>query len=322
MPQHMCTQPRVGFIGLGSIGGPMARCIARHECAMVVHDLSPAALARMVDAGGGRVAASPSARGVAQQADVIFLSLPSLDAVREVVTGAHGLLSAGRPVTVVDLSTTGAAFAREMHAAAQRAGAAFLDAPVSGGIARATEGSLTLMCSGAQESYRKAVPYLEMMGRHLFYVGQAPGIAQTMKLVNNTLLASAMTITFEAMVFGVKAGLDPDLMIEILNTGTGRNYATLHKVPESILTGTFDSGGNTALTEKDLRLYLDEAREAGAPMWATSGLMEFWAFAMSQGAGPKDNTTAIQFLEQWAGVQVRGRVARERAGATTNSEVS
>jgi len=299
----------VGFIGLGSIGGPMSRCIARGGPVMLVHDLDAAAVARTVDAGAGRVAAAGSPRDVAARASIVFLSLPSLDAVRAVVTGPRGLLSAGRPLTIVDLSTTGAVFAREMHAAATAAGAAYLDAPVSGGIARATQGSLTLMCSGARARYEQALPYLRLMGPHVFYVGQAPGLAQTMKLVNNTLLASAMTITFEAMVFGVKAGLDPDQMVEIINTGTGRNYATLHKVPESILTGGFDSGGSTALTEKDLRLYLEEAADAGAPMWATSGLLPFWQFAMSQGAGPKDNTTAIQFLEQWAGVRVRGRAA-------------
>lgn len=297
----------IGFIGLGSIGTPMALRLASQGCRVVAHDLSGQAARRAELAAGGALAIVDDAAAVAQQAGLVFLSLPSLEAIRAVVAG---LFSGSRKPTVVDLSTTGAAFAQQMHEAAQAAGGWYLDAPVSGGLARASAGTLTLMCSGREDVFARARPWLQLLGEQVFFVGERAGLAQTMKLVNNTLLASAMTVTFEAMVFGVKAGLDPEQMIEILNTGTGRNYATLHKVPESILTGRFDSGGSSHLTEKDLRLYLDEAHALGVPMWATSGLLPFWSFMLAQGLGPRDNTTAIQPLEEWAGVRVRGQQAR------------
>jgi 2-hydroxy-3-oxopropionate reductase len=147
-------------------------------------------------------------------------------------------------------------------------------------------------------------PVLKIFGK-VFHVGERPGLGQAMKLANNYLSATALAATSEAMVFGVKAGLDPDLMIDVLNSGSGRNSATQDKFPRSILPGTFDFGFTTGLMYKDLKLFTEEAEAAGTSLWIASIVRQVWQHANGQIGGDADFTTVIKPLEQWAGVQVR-----------------
>lgn len=246
-------QDLVGFIGLGHMGAAMARRLLSAGHALLVHDLDPAA-ADDLGRRGARVAAS--AREVGEQAEVVFLCLPSVDAARSVAAQLAG----GRSVRmVVETSTVGPAAVRDMAAALRPHGIAVVDAPVSGGPRGAEAGTLSLMHAGEPAAIARALPLLRTVAGRLFDVGAEPGLAQVCKLVNNAISAAGMVAACEATVVGAKAGLDPATMLDAINAGSGRNSATLDKFPQSILTGRFDYGGPLGLMVKDLTLYLDGA---------------------------------------------------------------
>jgi 3-hydroxyisobutyrate dehydrogenase-like beta-hydroxyacid dehydrogenase len=182
---------------------------------------------------------------------------------------------------------------------------AWIDAPVSGGVAGATAGTLAVMVSGPQASFEAIRPVMENFGK-LFYVGDQPGLAQVAKLANNLLAASAMVVSSEAMVMGVKAGLDPKILLEIFNMGSGRNSATQDKFPRCVLPGTFDFGFATGLSYKDVRLCVDEAEALGVPMIAGAMVRQMLAVTNAKYGPTSDFTSIVKVIEEWAGVEVRG----------------
>ena len=218
----------IGFIGVGSMGAPIARRLLQNGQKLIVCDVNPRAIKELA-ASGARTARSP--KEVAAHAATIMLCLPSLDAIREVVCGDLGVLRGGALRVCVNLSTTGSVFIGEITAACRKHGIALLDCPITGGAASAATGTLSISVSGPKTHYRRLRPTLAMLAKHLFYVGNRAGQAQTMKLINNLLSFIAFAGTCEAFVMGAKAGLDPDLMVEVINTGTGRNSATEFKTP-------------------------------------------------------------------------------------------
>jgi 3-hydroxyisobutyrate dehydrogenase-like beta-hydroxyacid dehydrogenase len=155
-------------------------------------------------------------------------------------------------------------------------------------------------------------PMLKHIGK-VFFIGERPGMGQTMKLANNLLSATALAATSEAVVFGVKAGLDPAVMIDVINAGSGRNSASQDKFPKSILPRRFDFGFTTGLMVKDLKLCLEEAEAAGVPMWIASTVRQLWQRAHQELGPEKDFTTIVQMLERWSGVEVKPG-AKERHG--------
>jgi len=301
----------VGFIGLGLMGGPMARHLARQGVPLLVHDLNPRAVQSVVDCGA-RAAASPKA--IASAADLVFTCLPSLDALQEVALGKDGLC-AGRAIrTYVDLSSTGSAFAREMSQTLKPYGITMLDSPISGGgVKNAPEhGQLTIMVSGPRAAFRHAEPVLKQLGNLVVYIGAKTGQAQTIKLLNNMLGATAHAASCEAFILGVKAGLDPEIMLEIINSGEASSSTTRNRFPRAILPRTFDFGARMAISAKDTTLCLEEADNLGVPMWIVQAVRQVWAYAISQGGSEKDSTMLITYFEPWAGVEVRGRAAPKR----------
>jgi len=300
----------VGFIGLGLMGGPMARHLARQGVPLLVHDLNPRAVQSVVDCGA-RAAASPKA--IASAASIVFTCLPSLAALREVALGDNGL-QAGRAIkTYVDLSTTGSQFAREMSAALKRAGIMMLDSPITGSIRNAGNGTLGIMCSGPPAAFRAAEPIMKQLASIMvLYIGAETGKAQTMKLLNNLLSATGMAASCEAFILGVKAGLDPEIMLEIINSGEASSSATRNKFPRSILPRRFDFGARMAISATDTTLCIEEADNLGVPMWIVQAVRQVWAYAISQGGSDKDSTMLITYFEPWAGVEVRGRAAPKR----------
>ncbi len=301
------TMP-VGFIGLGLMGGPMARHLARKGVPLLVHDLNPRAV-RSVVACGARAAASPEA--VASSASLVFTCLPSLDALRQVVLGPRGLCRGRAIKTYVDLSSTGSAFARELSAALKPHGVAMLDSPITGGGVKnaAVHGQLTIMVSGPRAAYRHAEPVLKQLGNLVVYIGAKTGQAQTMKLLNNMFGATAHAASCEAFILGVKAGLDPDRMLEVINAGEASSSTTRNRFPRAILPRTFDFGARMAISAKDTTLCLEEADHLGVPTWILQSVREAWAYAISQGGTDKDSSALITFFEPWAGVEVRGHAA-------------
>jgi 3-hydroxyisobutyrate dehydrogenase-like beta-hydroxyacid dehydrogenase len=292
----------IGFIGLGNMGAPMAARLLAAGHALVVHDVRPDAVAALV-ARGARAADSPAA--VASAADTVFLSLPTPPIVRAVALGAEGVAGGSRVRTLVDLSTTGAIVAREIAAALAAKDIAAVDAPVSGGVAGAVAGTLAVMVAGPRALCAALEPLLAVFGK-VFFIGERPGMAQTMKLANNLLSATAMAATAEAIVFGVKAGLDPAVMCEVINAGSGRNSASQDKVPRQVLTRRFDHGFATGLMYKDVRLCLEEAQAAGVPMPVAAGVRALWARANDELGAASDLTAIVQLLERAAGVEVKG----------------
>src|SRR5262245_8856185 len=293
---------QVGFIGIGRMGEPMALRLIAAGYELVVQDVRPESVARLV-AKGARAAKSPAE--VASTVDTVLLSLPTPPIVREVALGAGGVASGTKVKTVIDLSTTGATAAREIAAALAAKGITAVDSPVSGGVAGAVAGTLAVMVAGPGALCGELEPMLAVFGK-VFFIGERPGMGQTMKLANNLLSATAMAATAEAIVFGVKSGLDPAVMCDVINAGSGRNTASMDKVPRQVITRKFSQGFATGLMYKDVRLCLDEAEAAGAPMPVSTGVRAMWARVNDELCAYAEMTDIVQLLERAAGVELRG----------------
>jgi 3-hydroxyisobutyrate dehydrogenase-like beta-hydroxyacid dehydrogenase len=286
---------QIGFIGLGRMGSRMCARLLAAGHAVSVHDVNEEAVAALV-ARGARPAGSPGEVGSA--AELVFASLPSPASVESV---AHGAAAGSRIKIFVDLSTTGPRTTVAVAGALARKGIAALDAPVSGGISGAEQGTLTLMVSGPRPAYEKAETILKTFGR-LFFMGERPGLGQTMKLVNNLLGACAIAVTAEGMAMGRKAGLDPKLMIDVLNVSSGRSSATLDKWPRAVLPRTFDFGFSTALALKDVRLCADEAEAMDVPMIVGSAVRQMLSITNDTYGPDCDFTMMAKLVEVWAGL--------------------
>jgi 3-hydroxyisobutyrate dehydrogenase len=293
---------KLGFIGIGNMGLPMALRLIEAGYGVTVFDIQEDAI-RPVAARGARVADSPA--HVASEVGTVLVSLPTPDVVKEVALGPEGIVNGPAVKTYVDLSTTGPTVAELVANELGTREISVLDAPVSGGVSGAEKGTLTIMVSGPTSVFEKLKPVLEVIGKAVIHVGQRPGLGQMMKLVNNLLNATALAASSEAFVLGVKAGLDPEVMLKVINQSTGRNSATEDKLPRSILTRTFDWGFKTDLMYKDVKLCLDHAEAVGVPMWVGNAVRQLWAYAVSRGGGNLDFTTIIKYIEAWAGVEVR-----------------
>jgi 3-hydroxyisobutyrate dehydrogenase-like beta-hydroxyacid dehydrogenase len=296
------TGQRLGFIGTGRMGGLMAARLIAAGHALTVCDGSDAAVAPLVSAGARR---AKTAADVAGEADIVLASLPTPDVVRTVALGPNGVIEGSRAKTFIDLSTTGPRVAAAVSAGLAAKGITAVDAPVSGGMAGAKNGTLAVMVSGPRASYDALEPILKVFGK-LFFIGEKAGAAQTMKLVNNLLAACSLAITCEGMVMGAKAGLDAKTMIDVLNVSSGRSSATQDKFPRAILPRSFDSGFATGLSHKDVRLCLDEAEALGVPMIVGSAVRQVLAITSALYGPDSDFTSMVKCGEQWAGTEVRG----------------
>ncbi len=291
----------IGFVGLGRMGGPMSGRLVAAGHQVHAFDTDAAALAAAA-ASGCRPCAS--AREVAARTDIVFISLPTPDIVNLVVLGEQGLARGGRARIVVDLSTTGPGMAGLVAGGLASHDMAWVDAPVSGGVAGARGGTLAVMVSGPPAACAVAEPLLRHFGK-LFFVGEKAGLAQVAKLANNLLAASALVVTSEAVVMAVKAGLDPRILLDIINVSSGRNSATQDKFPRAVLPRTFDFGFATGLSYKDVRLCIDEAEALGVPMVAGAAVRQMLAVTQARFGASSDFTSVARVVEEWAGVEIR-----------------
>jgi 3-hydroxyisobutyrate dehydrogenase-like beta-hydroxyacid dehydrogenase len=290
----------IGFIGLGNMGVPMARRLMDAGHKLVVYDLSEEARQAFAKLGA-RAVASP--REVADAAETVFASLPTPPIVEAVATGPGGVIEGAKVRRFIDLSTTGATTSVRIAARLAEKQIAHLDSPVSGGKAGAEKGTLAVMISGPRHHYDEIEPLLKNIGK-LFFIGETPGVGQTMKLVNNLLSATALAATSEAVVMAVKAGIDPRIAVDVINVGSGRNSASQDKFPNAIIPRTFDYGFATGLMYKDLRLCMDEAEALGVQMWVGNAVKQLWQLVNSQIGPQSDFTQVVEVPERWAGVQV------------------
>ncbi|OMC45168.1 oxidoreductase [Mycobacterium sp. IS-2888] len=291
---------QLGFIGLGNMGFPMARRLLQEHHDVVAFDTRGDALERVVALGAH---AASSVKEVADRTETVMASLPTPAASLEVATGAQGVIEGARVRRYVDLSTVGSQTAVRIHDRLAARNIVAIDSPVSGGVGGAAKGALAVMVSGPRNEFDVIRTALEAIGRP-FYIGDKPGSAQTMKLVNNILAANVLAATSEVVVMGVKAGLDPSVMIEVLNAGSGATSASRDKFPRAILPRTFDYGFATGLMLKDVRLYLDEAKALGVPADVAETIGRLWETTARDQGPDSDFTTVIKPLEKAADVTV------------------
>jgi 3-hydroxyisobutyrate dehydrogenase-like beta-hydroxyacid dehydrogenase len=294
------SEQRVGMIGTGRMGGPMAERLLKAGQRLVIFDTNDAVVQPLVALGA---TSARSALDVANQAETVFASLPTPDIVRQAIIRPGGALEGSRMRCFVDLSSSGAIAAAEVASALAARGIRALDAPVSGGVAGARSGKLTVMASGPRDLYDKVQPLLAQFGRVLF-VGEKPGLAQTLKLLNNLMSATAIAITSEAMAMGVKAGLDPTVMLDVLNTSSGRNSATQDKFPKHVLTRGFDFGFSAGLSFKDVRLCLEEAEALGVPMMLGGVVRQMLSITCNTYGFDTDCTSIARIVEGWSGCEI------------------
>ncbi len=266
----MSEDARVGFIGLGNMGRPIAENIARGGHEMIVYDV--AGTAERAPEGA---AVANSVAEVANGADHVLLSLPDgaiVAAVAEEIIESN----ARRVATVADTSTVGIQAAQAVHARLADAKIEYVDAPVSGGTAGAKAGTIAVMFAGARDTFDRMLPVFEAMSTNVFYVGPEPGQGQAMKVANNFLSGTAMAATSEAIAFGAEIGLDPSIMVEVLNASSGQNTATSDKFPNRILNDKYDAGFTNTLLHKDVNLFVEAARQAGTPDRVASVVVDYW----------------------------------------------
>lgn len=306
---------RVGVLGLGLMGAGMAAQIHAAGIPLVVFDISDERRARFRELG---VDIASSARDLADRAEIVVSCLPSIEVSKQVSCGPGGVVEGRAAKIYVETGTVGTAAIIEIAEALSRAGIATIDAPVSGGQAGAEKGALSSIVAGAPEAVARFRPVVDAYSSHVFVVSDRPGPAQTAKLVNNMLSITGMIAAFEGMVMGARAGLDPQTMLDIINVSTGRNSATLEKIPQRILPRKF--GGHIQTGVKDLGLYISESAELGVPVWMAPRALEVFRESIDHGFD-KETMRIIQYMEGLAGgVEVKGRDADGEPSAKGKGE--
>lgn len=260
---------RVGFVGLGQMGGPMAANIAKAGFEPLVFD--KAGTEKMAPEGS----VTCDSLEAVLTADTVFLSVPdgpvSIELADRIAAAPER-----RTKVVVDLSTIGPAAAREAGGILEKAGVAYCDAPVSGGQAGAKAGTITIMFAGPKDVIEAHRAILDSFSGNVFHIGDEPGQGQAVKILNNFLSATAMTASTEAVLYGLSQGVDMKTILDVVNVSTGQNTATADKFPKRILTETFDAGFKTKLLTKDVKLFLENATAAGTPHEMGTLLAEIW----------------------------------------------
>jgi 3-hydroxyisobutyrate dehydrogenase-like beta-hydroxyacid dehydrogenase len=282
------------------MGGLMARRLIDAGYKLTIYDPSEEAMKPLLDAGALR-ADSPAA--VASAAEIVLASLPTPPVVQAVALGPKGISEGTRVRIFIDTSTTGATYEKRVAQGLKAKNIVQVDAPVSGGLKGARMGTLAVMVSCGDETFARIKPVISHLGK-LFHVGKESGQGQTMKLLNNLLSATAMAIGSEAVVMGVKAGLDPQQVVDCINAGTGKNSATEDKIPRFVIPRTFNLGFAIGLLNKDVRLCMEEADSLGVPMVVGSAVRQLLAIATASEGEHADMTELIKPLERWAKIEV------------------
>lgn len=297
------AKPRIGFLGMGAMGGAMARRLV--QCGFTVTGYDPSA-ARTQAAARNGVTVAPSPAAAAATADIVLSSLPNPAAVRAAYLGPDGAVSALRTGTIlVDMSTIDPGTWREVAEAAHARGADSLGAPVSGGPGEAGSGRLVFLIGGDAGVVDRCRTVLEALGSEVHHLGPL-GAGHIVKLVNNVMSMCNVAVAAEAMVLGVRAGMDPQRLFEVLSTSGGRSHHFLKRFP-NVLAGDFTPHFSIALSRKDLSLALQLAESLGVPMLATSTVRQIYETAAAQGLDTLDMAGVTTLYEQWAGVKVRAK---------------
>lgn len=292
---------KLGFIGMGNMGGPMCRNLIKHDHQVALFDKNPATLKRFVGHGGQ---AAGSAKEVAAAAEIVFTSLPLPADVEEVALGPGGIAEGAHDGLIyVDLSTNAPSVVRKVAAELKGRGIAMLDAPVSGGVAGAEAGTIAVMVGGDKEVFDKVEPLFKCIGKNVFHVG-GHGTGCIAKLVNNMIAFCNLTASIEGFLLGVQAGVEPKMLHQIVAASSGNSFI-LRLLPEKILAGNFDADFSLDLAHKDLRLALQLGEEAGVPLHIGSYIVNLMRQATAKGYGSNDLSVLARVLEDAAGKELR-----------------
>ena len=292
----------VGYLGLGNMGHPMAMRIADAGHKLLVFDINKEVL---IDFRERQISIAESIRDLADKADIIICSLPSNEIIREAVIGSEGLVTGNRVKTYINACTTGSNFASEISDELLKNGIATLEAPISGGPPGARDGTLSIMASGPLKVYKEVKPVLESYGKKLVFCGEKSGLAQVLKLANNILFATSIFATTEAIAMGVKAGLDPSLMLDAIQSGTGRNATVDLVMPNSVLSRSFDFGATIGILMKDVNLALEEGEKQGVPQPVSQQVRQMMLLAMHQGWEQRDLSELVKLVENWSDTEIK-----------------
>jgi 2-hydroxy-3-oxopropionate reductase len=292
---------QAGFLGVGNMGLPMAGKLLDGGHHLTVYDIRPSAMQPLLERQA-RKATSP--KDLADQCEIVFVSLPTLAAFRAVAFGPDGLIHGKAMKLLVNTCTIGVPFVKEIEQAMATQGVTVVDCPISGGPPGARAGTLSVMVSGDPASIERVLPMISLWGRTLTVAGDKPGAAQVLKLTNNILSAVALVATAEAFVMGAKGGLDPEVMLAAINAGSGRNSSTEAKFPAAVLTRSFDYGAEMHILMKDIDLAIAQGEELGVPMWVCQAARLVFKNAMGKGAAKEDMTAIVKYIERDAGFEM------------------
>ncbi|GLC97371.1 oxidoreductase [Cupriavidus sp. TA19] len=302
----MSEMTHVGFLGLGNMGAAMALRLIHPGYRLHVYDPNPGAVLRLVDAGA---VAHASPRSVADAAAIVMACLPSEAACEAAIFGQDGVAAGNALQTYVEMSTIGPTAVSSIAERLQRQHIATVDAPVSGGPAAARAGTLSIMLAGANHDIALVMPSLARIANTIHNLGDQPGQAQAMKLVNNIMLAANMAVASEALAMGAKAGLSADAMADVIQSSTGQSAAA-DILARFALPGSFDFGAHMSILAKDVELAITEARNLGVPARVLEQARGVWHTAMEEGRSQDDFTSIIKSVEERANVLVRGAPRR------------
>ena len=290
-----------GYLGVGNMGQPMAAKLLDAGHSLTIFDISEPAMRPLLERQARR-AASPQELG--DRSEIVFVSLPTLAVFRAAVLGPNGLIHGGAMKVLVNTCTVGVPFVKEVEEAMAARGVTVVDCPISGGPAGARAGTLSVMVSGAPEAIERVRPLISLWGSTLTIAGDKPGAAQVLKLTNNILFAVSLAATSEAFVMGAKGGLDPEVMVNAINAGSGRNGATQTVIPTVVLDRSFDYGAALHILMKDIDLAIAQGEELGVPMWVCQAARLVYKHAIFQGTADDDISTLVRHIERDAGFQM------------------
>jgi 2-hydroxy-3-oxopropionate reductase len=298
----MSETPRtgtLGFVGTGNLGGAIVAALLKAGHDVAIFDTDGKAMAALEEKGARPLA---SARAVGDEAAIVFACLPTPEICEEVALATGGV-AAGKAIEIyIETSTLGLTAIEAIAAGLAAHKIQFLDNPIvgGGGGAGVAEGKMATITAGPRDAFARIEPILKSLTRNVFYAGEKPGLAQVCKCVNAALAITGLTIACEAMVMGVKAGVDPKLLLDIVNAGSGRNVTTKERFARTVLTRKF--GGNAMrIMSKDMKLYAETAHALGLPSFVGSNIAEIWNAAAAQ-----DVQHLVQFFESFADVEVKG----------------
>ena len=293
---------KIGFIGTGIMGNPMASNLVKAGHQLTVHDLKREATTNLVEMGA-KWADSPSEAAAGNE--VVFTSLPLPRDVEAVALGEKGILEGATTGTIyADLSTNSPTVIRRIHRACQEKGVIVLDAPVSGGVYGAAEGTLVVMVGGDEGAYSRVKPALDAIGNTPIYCGPI-GSGMVCKICNNLVAIGVGELIAETLTLGVKAGVDLAILVDVISNGSGSSRRLTERNPRFLFKGNFKPGFATALASKDIRLATDLGRELGLPMEVSNIIDQRHVEALARGWGAQDSDSVAKLQEEKAGIQLR-----------------